>query len=317
MSDRTATRDPIKEVPESTAEVAGPTSASRPRGLWQDTWDVLRRRTIFWVSFAMLITFLLMAAFPALFTSKNPEFAMLARSMRGPSPDAWFGYDLQGRDVYARTIYGARTSIVVGVLATLATVVLGGIAGVLAAYYGRWLDAVLSRLGEVFLGIPYVLGAIIILGTVAPVQSNPGKATIMAIVIIALALLGWPILARIARSAVIQAKHQDYVLAARALGAGPLRIVFKHLLPNSLAPILVYSTITVGSYIGAEATLSLLGIGLRAPVVSWGIAIADHTTYIRTGAHAMLFPAAFLSLCVLTFVMLGEAVRDALDPKLR
>ncbi|WP_433219805.1 ABC transporter permease [Microtetraspora malaysiensis] len=296
---------------------AAPASAGKPRSLWQDTWDILKHRKIFWISFVLLLMFLVMAAFPSLFTSKSPEYATLAKSMEPPSSDAWFGYDLQGRDVFARTIYGARTSIIVGVLATLGTVLLGGVVGVIAAYRGRWLDSLLSRIGEIFLGVPYVLGAIIILGSVAPVQSNPGKTMIMTVVIVVLAVLGWPVLARIARSAVIQAKHQDYVQAARALGAGPFRIVFKHLLPNSLAPILVYATITVGSYIGAEATLSLLGIGLRTPVISWGIAIADHTRYIRTGAHAMLFPAAFLSLCVLTFVMLGEAVRDALDPKLR
>ncbi|MCC5577375.1 ABC transporter permease [Microtetraspora sp. AC03309] len=316
MSEPTATQDLIQGTPEpSAAAVAN--SSGKPRSLWYDTWDILKRRKIFWISFVMLIVFLVMAAFPTLFTHKDPEWATLARSMEGPSEDAWFGFDLQGRDVFARTIYGARTSIIVGVLATLGTVVLGGIAGVIAAYQGKWLDSLLSRVGEMFLGVPYVLGAVIILGSVAPVQSNPGKTMIMTVVIIVLAVLGWPVLMRIARSSIIQAKHQDYVQAARALGAGPFRIIFKHLLPNSLAPILVYSTITIGSYIGAEATLSLLGIGLRTPVISWGIAIADHTRYIRTGAHAMFFPAAFLSLCVLTFVMLGEAVRDALDPKLR
>ncbi|GAA0396149.1 ABC transporter permease [Microbispora corallina] len=315
MSEPTAMQDLLKA--EGPAAVPGLGRPDRARSLWRDTWDILRHRKIFWVSLVMLVAFLLMAAFPTLFTHKNPEYATLAKSMEGPSADAWFGYDLQGRDVFARTIYGARTSIIVGVLATLLTVLLGGVAGVLAAYYSRWLDSVLSRVGEMFLGVPYVLGAIIILGTVAPAQSSPDKVTIMAVVIVVLAVLGWPILMRIARSAVIQAKHQDYVQAARALGAGPGRIIFRHILPNSLAPILVYSTITIGSYIGAEATLSLLGIGLRAPVISWGIAIADHTSYIRTGAHALFFPAAFLSLCVLTFVMLGEAVRDALDPKLR
>ncbi|MEN3536456.1 ABC transporter permease [Microbispora sp. NPDC004025] len=315
MSDPTATQDLIKGADDPAASPVAVRESQR--SLWRDTWDILKRRKIFWVSLVMLIVFLLMAAFPSLFTHKDPEYATLAKSMELPSSEAWFGYDLQGRDVWARTIYGARTSIIVGVLATLATVLLGGLTGVLAAYFGRWLDAIISRVGEMFLGLPYVLGAIIILGTVAPAQSNPGKAMIMAVVIIVLALLGWPILMRIARSAVIQAKHQDYVQAARALGAGPLRIIFRHLLPNSLAPILVYATITIGSYIGAEATLSLLGIGLRSPVISWGIAIADHTSYLRTGPHAMFFPAAFLSLCVLTFVMLGEAVRDALDPKLR
>ncbi|GAA4599284.1 ABC transporter permease [Planotetraspora phitsanulokensis] len=315
MSDPSVTQDLIHGGEGPAASVVS--ASNKPRSLWQDTWDILRHRKIFWISLIMLILFLLMAAFPSLFTHKNPDYATLAKSMEPPSGEAWFGYDLQGRDVFARTIYGARTSIIVGVLATLLTVVLGGIAGVLAAYYARWVDSVLSRIGEIFLGVPYVLGAIIILGTVAPAQSSPDRVTIMAVVIIVLAVLGWPILMRIARSSVIQAKHQDYVQAARALGAGPFRIIFKHLLPNSLAPILVYATITIGSYIGAEATLSLLGIGLREPVISWGIAIADHTSYIRTGAHAMLFPAAFLSLCVLTFVMLGEAVRDALDPKLR
>ncbi|MEV7805880.1 ABC transporter permease [Microbispora sp. NPDC088329] len=315
MSDPTATQDLIKGADDPAASPVAVRDSQR--SLWRDTWDILKRRKIFWISLVLLILFLLMAAFPSLFTHKDPEYATLSKSMELPSAEAWFGYDLQGRDVWARTIYGARTSIIVGVLATLATVVLGGLTGVLAAYFGRWIDAVVSRVGEMFLGLPYVLGAIIILGTIAPAQSNPSKFTIMTVVIVVLALLGWPILMRIARSAVIQAKHQDYVQAARALGAGPMRIIFRHLLPNSLAPILVYATITIGSFIGAEATLSLLGIGLRSPVISWGIAIADHKDYLRTGPHAMFFPAGFLSLCVLTFVMLGEAVRDALDPKLR
>lgn len=316
MSEPTVTQDLVQGADEH-AGPARPAAAEKPRGLWGDTWDILKRRKIFWVSLVMLILFLLMAAFPTLFTDKDPNYADLARSMEGPSEDALFGIDLQGRDVFARTIYGARTSIIVGTMATLATVLLGGLTGVLAAYYARWTDVLISRVGEMFLGLPYVLGAIIILGTIAPAQSNPSEFMIMTVVVIVLAVLGWPILMRIARSAVIQAKHQDYVQAARALGAGPLRIIFKHLLPNSLAPILVYATITIGSFIGAEATLSLLGIGLRPPVISWGIAIADHAQYIRTGAHALFFPAAFLSACVLTFVMLGEAVRDALDPKLR
>ncbi|MBP2705615.1 ABC transporter permease [Microbispora sp. RL4-1S] len=316
MSEPTVTQDLIQHTEQPTEALAGVRS-NRPRSLWRDTWDILKRRPIFWISLALLVMFLLMAAFPSLFTHKDPSYAQLAKGMDPPSSEAWFGYDLQGRDVFARTVYGARASIVVGVSATLLTVLLGGVTGVLAAYYSRWLDAIISRVGEMFLGVPYVLGGIIILGTIAPAQTSPNEVMIMAVVVLVLAVLGWPILMRIARSAVIQAKHQDYVQAARALGAGPIRIIFKHLLPNSLAPILVYSTITIGSYIGAEATLSLLGIGLRPPVISWGIAIADHTRYIRTGAHAMLFPALFLSLCVLTFVMLGEAVRDALDPKLR
>ncbi|WP_283139033.1 ABC transporter permease [Rhizohabitans arisaemae] len=300
------------EVQETTAPGSG-----KPRSLWQDAWAELRKQPLFWISLALLAVFIVMAIFPQLFTGKDPAFAELRRSLEPPSAAAWFGYDLQGRDVYARTIYGARASVVVGVLTTVLAVLVGVIMGVIGGFAGGWVDSLTSRIGEIFIGVPYLLGAILILSTVAPAQENPGAVLITAVVIIVLSVLSWPIVARIARSSLLSVKHADYVLAARALGASPGRIIFRHLLPNSLAPIIVVATISMGSYISAEATLSFLGVGLRAPVISWGIAIADHTDYLRTALHAMLFPSIFLSVCVLAFVMLGDAVRSALDPKLR
>ncbi|RJL33118.1 ABC transporter permease [Bailinhaonella thermotolerans] len=318
MSDPTALQPgPVTTDAQATTESQATAPVGKPSSLWSDAWHELRRKPLFIISSVLLLVILVMAAFPQLFTSVNPEWADLKKSLQPPSSEHIFGIDIQGRDVFARTIYGARTSILVGVLATLASTLIGGLFGIVAGYLGRWADTLISRFAEIFLGLPYVLGAIIVLSTLAPVSSDPSRLRIMVIVILVMALLGWPILMRISRSAILAVKHSDYVMAARGLGASPMRIVFRHLLPNALAPIIVVATITVGSYIGVEATLSFLGVGLRSPVISWGLAISEHANYLRTAPHALLFPAAFLSATVLTFVMLGDAVRDALDPKLR
>lgn len=292
-------------------------TGERPRGLWDDAWDELRRRPIFWISAFLIVLFILMAAFPGLFTRIDPNAADLSRSMESPSSKHWFGLDRQGRDVFARTIHGARASIIVGLAATLVTTLVGGLLGLLAAYLGGWADTLISRLGEILLGLPFVLGAIIILATFAGAQSGAGPVLIITLVVGTLTLLSWPLVARIARSAVYAVKQADYVQAARALGASPFRIMFRHLLPNALAPVIVYGSLMVATFISAEATLSFLGVGLRPPVVSWGVAISEAGSYIRQAFFLTAFPTAFLCITVLAFVMLGDAVRDALDPKLR
>lgn len=289
----------------------------KPRGLLGDAWRELRRKPLFWISSVLILLFVTMAIAPSLFTSADPAYGVLDRSREGPSAEAWFGYDVLGRDVYARVIHGTRASIIVSILATIGTVTFGGGVGVIAGYLGGWVDALLSRIADVFFALPFVLGAIVILFTFNTPGSNKSVAYIEFLVVTALMVLSWPLSMRIMRSSVLAAKQADYILAARAMGAGTGRIIFRHLIPNCLAPLLVYATILVGSFIGAEATLSYLGVGLRSPVVSWGIMIADSQNYLRVSPQLLLFPAAFLVLAVLSFVMLGEAVREALDPKLR
>jgi oligopeptide transport system permease protein len=288
----------------------------KPRSLWTDAWYDLRRRPMFIVSMALITFIVVMAVFPGLFTSVDPTHQDLSHSRETPSAHAWFGYDVQGRDIYARVIYGARWSILVGVLAAGLTVLIGGTLGILAGYLGGWLDSVLSRLAEIFYGLPFVLGAIIILTSFRSAGVNGAFAIVFAVVL-SISLLSWPVSMRIMRSAAISAKQQDYVKAARALGASTRRVIIKHLLPNCLAPVLVWATIALGAFIGVEATLSFLGIGLRSPAVSWGVMIADSRNFIRVAPHLLFFPAGFLVVTVLSFVMLGDAVRDALDPKLR
>ncbi|MEV0809974.1 ABC transporter permease [Micromonospora sp. NPDC050200] len=289
----------------------------KPRGLLGDAWRDLRRKPLFWISATFIVIFVLMSVFPSLFTSGDPTNGTLSRSRVEPSGDAWFGYDVQGRDVYARVIYGANASIVVSLLSVMGTMLIGGTMGIIAGYKGGWVDAVLSRVADIFFGLPFVLGAIVILTTFNGAGTDNSEWKIKGLVIASLVLLGWPVVMRLMRSSVLATKEADYIVAARAMGAGSGRIILKHLLPNCLAPLLVYGTIMVGSFIGAEATLSFLGIGLKHPVVSWGIMINEAQAYLRPSPFLLFFPSAFLVTAVLSFVMLGEAVREALDPKLR
>ncbi len=291
-------------------------SSDENRSLASDAWRSLRKNPIFWASAVLISIFVLMAIFPSLFTSTDPREAVLSESRSRPGDGTWFGRDIQGYDIYARCIYGARASILVGVLTTILTVSIGGFIGVMSGYLGGAADAVMSRVGDVFFAIPLLLGAIIFLVSLPDFFSS--NAFLGALkVSLALAVLGWPSMARLMRSSVIQVKPNDYVQAARALGASPSRIVRSHILPNSVAPLIVVATISLGGYIAAEATLSFLGIGLQAPAVSWGIDISAALVGLRTTPHMLFFPSLFLSLAVLGFILLGDAVRDALDPKNR
>jgi oligopeptide transport system permease protein len=291
-------------------------ASTRVHSLGRDAWHDLIRKPIFLVSMILFIIFVTIAIIPGLFTSLSPNDCDLSRIRKGPSSAAWFGYDNNGCDVYTRTLYGARASIMVGVFTALGVLAVGGVAGTIAGFYGRATDAAVSRLGDIFFGIPLLLGALVVLVSF-PSDASTSQLVTIGKVVLALTALGWPQIMRITRSAVLQVRSSDYVQAARALGASGSRIIVKHIVPNSLAPVIVVATISIGVYIATEATLSFLGVGLQPPVVSWGLAISRAQDYVRTAPHMLLFPALALSLCVLAFIMLGDAVRDALDPKLR
>lgn len=301
--------------PQAEAEIGSAAEPGAEAGLWSDAWKQLRRRPLFIVAGTIVLVVLVMAVFPSLFTHVDPVTGNLDQSGADPSSDAWFGRDLYGRDVYSRTIHGAGPSLAVGLLATIGTVIVGSVAGLVMGYARGMTDAVLSRIAEIFAGLPFVLGGIVILTTFnKPGEIVPAGRLILQVVL-TIVVLTWPLAMRIMRAAALSAAQQDYVKAARALGAGPLRIMFRHMLPNCLAPVLVYGTIQLGVNIGAEATLSYLGIGLKDPVVSWGVMIAEVQSRIVQMPHALFFPAAFLVATVLAFVMLGDTLRDALDPR--
>ena len=298
------TEDPVRSP--------APGGSGKARSLASDAWHDLRHRKTFWIAVVLIAVVLLMAAVPALFTSADPRDCVLSRQHHGPSGGAIFGYDFQGCDVYAKTVYGARYSIVVGVCATLIAGVIGMAFGLASGFFGGWLDALLSRFIDVVLGVPVLLGAIVLAKRLSTPESNGVLA-----VTVTLGVLGWTSAARVMRSSVITAKNQDYVAAARMLGAGPGRLIFRHILPNSIAPYAVVLTVLLGINIASEATLSFLGIGLKGDAVSWGISIAEATGYVRVAAGPLIWPSIFLAATVLAFIMLGDAVRDAFDPKLR
>lgn len=292
----------------STVEAPG-----KARGLAGDAWHDLRSRKVFWIAAVLVVVVLVMAVWPALFTSADPRDCLLARKHAGADGGAIFGYDFQGCDVYAKTVYGARDSILVGISATLLAGVIGLVVGLLAGYFGGWLDALLSRFVDVMLAIPFLLGAIVL---AKRLSSDPQSNGVLA-VIVTLGVLGWTTAARVMRSAVISSKNQDYVAAARMLGASPTRLMLRHILPNAIGPFIVVLTVLLGINIAGEATLSYLGVGLKGDSISWGLAIAESGPYARTVAAPLVWPSVFLAATVLAFIMLGDAVRDAFDPKLR
>ncbi len=290
---------------------AGPEDP-RQASLWTDAWRQLRRNKLFLIAVGLLGVLAVMAAFPGLFTSLGDPReggCSLTNSKLPPSADAWFGYDIQGCDHYTNVIYGARVSMIIGLVVVGGSTVIGLVLGALAGFFGGWFDVLIARLTDIVYGLPIVLGAILIL--------NAFNDRGLLQVAVALIALSWMTVLRLFRSSVIAVKETDYVSAARAMGATNLRIIVKHILPNALAPVLVYSTIAVGGIIAAEATLSFLGIGLQLPAVSWGLQINSGRNLLRTAPHVIFFPSLFLSVTVLSFILLGDALRDALDPKLR
>jgi ABC-type dipeptide/oligopeptide/nickel transport system permease subunit len=306
MGDRPAPQD-VAAGAEVRAELGE--APLRTAGLWSDAWRALRRNPLFVVPAVIVAVFVVMAVAPRLFTSADPRACDLADSLRRPSGQHWFGFDIQGCDYYSRVVYGARVSIAVGLFTVAGTVVVAVVLGSLAGYFGGPADSLIARLTDIWFALPTVLGAIVILSVL-------GEKNVPQLVLV-LIVFGWPTMTRLMRSAVLSVRDMEYVAAARALGAGDGRLVFRHILPNAVAPVVVYATIKVGIVIAAEATLSFLGLGVQLPAISWGLMIAGGRTRLLDAPHLLLFPGLALSLTVLAFVLMGDALRDAFDPRLR
>ena len=307
----TATGDhaPPTEAKATSAIVAAAGGELRQTSLWGDAWRSLLRRPLFLLGAGLMLVFAAMAVAPRLFTRVDPRACDLGLSRQSPSAQAWFGYDVQGCDYFANVVYGARISMSIGLLVVTSVLVIGVTSGAIAGYYGGWIDSVLARITDVFYGLPLLLGAFVLLSVV----SSRGLVQVS----LALTVFGWMTAMRLVRSTAISVKSADYVQAARALGASVPRLIIRHIMPNAIAPVLVYATIAFGGIIASEATLSFLGIGLQAPEISWGLQISAGQRRLREAPHLVFFPGLFLSLTVLSFILMGDALRDALDPKLR
>ncbi len=229
-------------------------------------------------------------------------------SLRPPSLSHPFGTDLLGRDMYARAVTGGRISLLVGFLSIAVSLLIGLPLGAIAGYYGGWIDTIIMRLADIFLSMPTILGALLIMALIGPGLIN---------ILIVFAMLGWAYIARLFRSSVISIKNSDFVLSAIGIGASGPRVILRHIAPNSVGPVLLFALMNIGTAILAESVLSFLGVGLQPPAVSWGYLLSESVTRYMVAPWLMYFPGALLTLSVIGFTLMGEGARAAFDPKER
>jgi oligopeptide transport system permease protein len=300
---------PIEETP--LVAIDSVKAEGKPSNLWRDAWKDVRKRPMFWISSAMILLVVIVALFPGLFTQVLPNNdCQLSNSNGGPTEGHPLGFTRQGCDIYSRIIHGTSTSLSVGIIVTVLVATLGIVFGAFAGFYGGWLDSVLSRVGDIFFSIPYILAAVVIMSVFSQYAS-------VWVIALAIGIFAWPATARVLRAEILRVKNADFVMASTALGVSQFRILLRHVLPNSIAPVIVITTISLASAIVAEATLSFLGVGLPSDIMSWGNDISQAQNDLRTAPQVLILPSIALSVTVLSFIMLGEVVRDALDPKAR
>lgn len=273
-------------------------------------WTRLARDPRAVIGIGVVALIVLLAAAAPLVARHDPLAIDLMRQLRGPSAEHWLGTDVQGRDVWARLVFGARISLAVGLLSQGIALVLGVALGLVAGFYGKWIDEVVMRLADVTLAFPTLL---LLVAMVAALQPSLG------VVLVTIGVVGWAGMARLVRAQVLVVRQLEYVQALRALGARDFRIVMRHVLPNVVAPVVIASTLGVAGAIMAEAALSFLGLGVAPPTPSWGAMIAEgrDLTQLRNAPWTSLFPGLAIGAAVLGFNLLGDALRDAMDPRFR
>ena len=278
---------------------------SAPRGLKH----MATQQRLLFAACGLLAVFLACAVLAPWVAPHDPAQLNLTARLLPPSTAHWFGTDELGRDVLSRTIYGARVSLMVAVAVVGLSLTIGVSLGMLAGFYGGWVDAVVNvYLSNAFLALPGILLAITLVAFLGPSLLN---------LILALALAGWVNYARLVRAQVLGVKEREYVQAARSLGATDLHLMAKHIFPNILQPLLVQAAVGMAAAVLAEATLSFLGLGVQPPTPTWGAMLNDARSHLFESPYLMFFPAVFLALCVFAFNLVGDGLREFLDPKSR
>jgi peptide/nickel transport system permease protein len=297
------------------------------RGPWRLFWERFQEERLAMASLGFIAVVVLMAlAAPlaAAITGHGPNELFLREMTdefglpRGPNAEFWFGADSSGRDVFVRIFYGARVSLLVGLVATAIALVVGTVLGVIAGYFGGRIDTLISRTAEIMLSMPVLLFAVGITAACSATKDgclngalNPGLPLVIAII----ALFTWPLVTRLVRGNTLSLREREFVEASISLGATHRRIMFRHILPNLLSPLIVYATLLIPAAILLEAYLSFLGLGVASGTPSWGSMVAESLDIFEVAWWLMLFPGIVLLLTVLAFNLLGDGLRDALDPR--
>jgi ABC-type dipeptide/oligopeptide/nickel transport system permease subunit len=307
----------IVEAVDYTGEVPDTPEGKKIEGRspWRLAWQRLRRDRVAMISLVIIVLIVLMAIFAPIATwitghPPNDQFRQIGLTPdglpKGPSSQFWMGTDDLGRDIFVRIAYGSRVSLLVGVVATGIAVIIGVVVGLAAGFFGGLVDTVLARLVDVILCVPFLLVAIALVSI-----TGPG----LSITILVIGFFSWASVARIVRGQVLSLREREFVEAARSLGASDRRIMFVDILPNVLAPVIVYATLLIPVVIVIEATLTFLGLGLPPPTADWGGMISDGQAYYTTSWWFLIFPGAALLITTLAFNLFGDGVRDAFDPR--
>lgn len=282
----------------------------KKRGQWHETWRMLRKNKMAMLGLGILVVLILLAIFADVIADYDEVAIKMNTSIRlqGPSKDHILGTDELGRDIFARIIHGARVSLQVGIIAVGIAIVVGGSLGAIAGFYGGVLDNVIMRIMDIFLAVPSILLAISIVSALGSSMTN---------LMIAVGVSSIPSYARIVRASVLSIKDQEFIEAARAIGARDSRIIIKHILPNSLAPVIVQGTLGVAGAILSTAGLSFIGLGIEKPAPEWGAMLSGGRQHIRDSSHVTTFPGIAIMITILSLNLLGDGLRDALDPRLK
>lgn len=291
----------IRDLPQTVEQdkVAGP---------WKEAWRSFKKSKSAVAGAGIVIFFILVAIFGPMLAPQGINEQNLAIRLLPPSSDYWFGTDDLGRDVLSRILHGARLSLTVGISAVVLSAFFGSLLGIIAGYYGRWIDTIISRIFDIMLAFPSILLAIAVVSILGPSLRNA---------LIAIAIINVPNFGRLIRSRVLAIKEEEYIHAAKAIGMKNSRILWRHILPNSMTPIIVQGTLAIATAIIEAAALGFLGLGAEAPQPEWGKMLADARMFLLNAPWAMVFPGVAIMLTVIGFNLMGDGLRDALDPKMK
>lgn len=275
---------------------------------FREGWRSFKKNKLALVGGTIVLFFILLAIFAPVIAPEGINEQKLQERLQAPSSEHWFGTDDFGRDVFSRVLHGAKTSLWVGFFSVMGSIIIGSFLGIIAGYYGRIADAIISRIFDILLAFPSILLAIGIVAVLGPSLQNA---------LIAIAVINIPNFGRLIRSRVLSVKEEEYILAAKAIGMSDHRILFHHVLPNSITPIIVQGTLAVATAIIEAAALGFLGLGAQPPNAEWGRMLADSKQYLIQAPWTMIFPGVAIMLVVLGFNLLGDGLRDALDPRMK
>jgi peptide/nickel transport system permease protein len=299
--------------------LAGGVKVRKPRTLWSDAWRQFRKHKLALTGVAVLAIIILACVFGPFIYTKNPQALDILNSSKAPAIDAPMGYDDLGHDMFARILSGGRKSLLVGLMAVVVSVTIGTLVGAIAGFFGKWADSLLMRITDLFLALPQLplLLLIIYLYRDKLKQIFGPENGLLILIVAVIGGLNWMPVTRLVRASFLSLKEKEFVEAARCIGAGTPSLIFRHILPNVLSPVIVAATLGVGSAIIQESTLSFLGLGFPPDIPTWGSMLQNAKDALPFAPHMAVFPGLMIFLVVLSINYMGDGLRDALDPRSR